>query len=95
MALLPSDDIKKRIGSLKGWEIEEKSIKKKFTFDSFPAAIGFVNRIAPKAEAADHHPDIAINYKGVTLTLSTHSEGGITEKDFAMARQIESLVSGD
>jgi 4a-hydroxytetrahydrobiopterin dehydratase len=92
MSILSPDDIRKRIGSLKGWELSDKAIKKKFTFESFMPAVEFVNRIAPAAEAADHHPDILINYKRVTLTLSTHSEGGVTEKDFALAGEIDKLI---
>ena len=56
-----------------------------FTFKNFLEAIAFVNRLAPEAEAADYHPDILINYKRVTLTYSTHSEGGLTDKDLAGA----------
>ena len=55
-------------------------------------AIAFVTRLAFDAEAADHHPDILINYKRVTLTFSTHSAGGLTEKDFAGARKVDALV---
>lgn len=93
MALLSDAEILKRIALLEGWEVAGGAIKKKFTFDSFMSAIRFIDRLAPTAEAADHHPDISINYKRVTLTLSTHSEGGITEKDFALAGEIEKIVS--
>ena len=58
------------------------AITKRFTFAGFPEAVAFVGRLVPGAESADHHPDIAINYKRVTLTYSTHSEGGLTLKDF-------------
>ena len=75
-------DAEQRVKSLKGWTLEGDAIKKQYTFKDFPAAIAFVNRLAPEAEKADHHPDILINYKRVTLTYSTHSEGGLTEKDF-------------
>ena len=71
-----------RLTSLKGWTLDGDAIRKQFTFANFPEAIAFVNRLAPEAEAADHHPDILINYKRVTLTYSTHSEGGLTAKDF-------------
>jgi 4a-hydroxytetrahydrobiopterin dehydratase len=71
-----------RIRSLNGWTLDGDAIRKQFTFNDFVEAIKFVNCIAPKAEAADHHPDILINYKRVTLTYSTHSEGGLTAKDF-------------
>jgi len=82
MAKLSAADVKQRIHSLTGWTLAGDAISKKFTFASFPDAIAFVNRLAPEAEKADHHPDILINYKRVTLTYSTHSEGGLTAKDF-------------
>jgi 4a-hydroxytetrahydrobiopterin dehydratase len=85
MAKLPSADIDQRMKTLTGWSLQGDEIRKQYTFKNFPAAIAFVNRVAPGAEAADHHPDILINYKRVTLTYSTHSEGGLTDKDFAGA----------
>ncbi len=59
---------------------------------TFPAAVDFVNRLVPGAERADHHPDIQINYKRVTLSYSTHSEGGLTAKDFDGAKMAESVA---
>src|SRR6266566_10018043 len=84
-------EAEQRIKALKGWTLDGDAIRKQYTFAGFLEAIAFVNRLAPKAEAADHHPDILINYKRVTLTYSTHSEGGLTDKDFegaAMADRI-------
>jgi 4a-hydroxytetrahydrobiopterin dehydratase len=74
-----------RIKTLNGWTLDGDAIRKQYTFRDFLEAIAFVNRLAPIAEAADHHPDILINFKRVTLTYSTHSEGGLTDKDFAGA----------
>jgi 4a-hydroxytetrahydrobiopterin dehydratase len=74
-----------------GWTLEGDAIRKKYTFADFMEAIAFVNRLAPEAEKVDHHPDILINYKRVTLTYSTHSEGGLTEKDFAGAMTADRL----
>ena len=74
-----------RIGP--GWALDGDAIRRQFTFGGFADAIAFVARLAFDAEAADHHPDIMINYKRVTLTFSTHSEGGLTDKDFAGARR--------
>ena len=71
-----------------GWENNGKEITRVYKFKDFKEAMAFVNRVADLAEAADHHPDIDIRYNKVTLTLSTHSAGGLTEKDFALARQI-------
>ena len=82
---LTHGEAQQRLESLSGWTLEGAAIKKQFTFAGFPEAVAFVNRLVPEAEAADHHPDILINYKRVTLTYSTHSEGGLTDKDFAGA----------
>jgi 4a-hydroxytetrahydrobiopterin dehydratase len=75
-----------------GWTLDGDTIRKKYTFADFMEAIAFVNRLAPEAEKVDHHPDILINYKRVTLTYSTHSEGGLTEKDFAGAMTADRLL---
>ena len=85
-------EAEQRVKSLSGWKLEGDAIRKLYTFAGFPDAIAFVDRLAPEAEAADHHPDILINYKRVTLTYSTHSEGGLTEKDFAGAATADLLA---
>jgi 4a-hydroxytetrahydrobiopterin dehydratase len=77
---------------LSGWTLDGDAIRKQYTFSSFPEAIAFVNRLAPEVEAADHHPDILVNYKRVTLTYSTHSEGGLTIKDFEGAAMADRLA---
>ena len=89
MALLTSQEIDRNLASLEGWTREGDAIKKQFTFKGFPEAVEFVSRLVPDAEAADHHPDITINYRKVTLSFSTHSEGGLTIKDFDGARMAE------
>jgi 4a-hydroxytetrahydrobiopterin dehydratase len=84
-------DVEQRIKGLDGWTLDGDAIRKQYTFANFPEAVAFVNRLVPGAESADHHPDISINYKRVTLTYSTHSEGGLTGKDFegaAMADRV-------
>lgn len=91
MAKLPHADIDRRMKDLTGWSLQGDEIRKQYTFKNFAEAIAFVNRLAPEAEAADHHPDIQINYKRVTLTYSTHSEGGLTGKDFAGAALADKL----
>ena len=88
---LSQADAEQRIKSLSGWTLYGDEIRKQYTFKDFTEAIAFVNRLAPVAEAADHHPDILINYKRVTLTYSTHSEGGLTDKDFAGAAAADRL----
>ena len=85
MPKLTRAEAEQRLTALHGWTLEGDALRKQFTFKDFLQAIAFVNRLAPEADAADHHPDILINYKRVTLTWSTHSEGGLTDKDFAGA----------
>jgi 4a-hydroxytetrahydrobiopterin dehydratase len=85
MGTLNSETIREKLSGLPGWELGDKAISRTFKFGDFPEAIAFVVRLGFAAEAADHHPDIDIRYKRVTLTYSTHSEGGLTEKDFAGA----------
>jgi 4a-hydroxytetrahydrobiopterin dehydratase len=92
MAKLEKDEIQQRLKTLTGWSLDGDAIRKQFTFAGFPEAVAFVDRLAPKAQAADHHPDILINYKRVTLTYSTHSEGGLTAKDFAGAATADRLA---
>lgn len=75
-----------------GWSLEDDAIHRKFTFDGFPEAVAFVVRLAFEAEAADHHPDILINYKRVTLSYSTHSAGGLTDRDFEGAARAQALA---
>ena len=89
---LSRSEAEQRLKGLTGWTLHGDAIRKQFTFANFPEAIAFVNRLAPEAEAADHHPDILINYKRVTLTYSTHSEGGLTPKDFAGAATADRLA---
>ena len=89
MARLTDDQIRSELSRLEGWTREGDAIKKQFTFKGFPEAVAFVSRLVPEAESADHHPDITINYKRVTLSYSTHSEGGLTTKDVAGARMAE------
>ena len=86
-------DIAERMNTVHGWRLEQNAIEKQFTFKDFPEAVAFVNRLVPDAEAADHHPDIHINYKRVTLVYSTHSEGGLTEKDFAGAVMADRIAA--
>jgi 4a-hydroxytetrahydrobiopterin dehydratase len=92
MPKLSWTEIEQRIKSLSGWTLNGDEIHKQYTFKDFLEAIAFVNRLAPEAQAADHHPDILINYKRVTLTYSTHSEGGLTDKDFAGAAAADRLA---
>ncbi|MCH6575334.1 MAG: 4a-hydroxytetrahydrobiopterin dehydratase [Bacteroidetes bacterium] len=90
--LLSEQDIMQNLSSLDGWEQSGIEIEKQFKFKNFIHSIGFVNKVAILAEKADHHPDILVQYNKVKLVLSTHSEGGITEKDFSLANQIENIL---
>jgi 4a-hydroxytetrahydrobiopterin dehydratase len=92
MSLLSRDQIDQRLRALDGWRFERDAIVKQFTFAGFPEAAAFVSRLVPGAEAADHHPDITINYRRVTLAYSTHSEGGVTEKDFDGAQMADACA---
>ena len=80
------------LARLPGWSRAGDTLTKVFTFETFPAGVAFVDRVALAAEELAHHPDITINYNRVTMTLSTHSEGGVTEKDVALAQRIEALA---
>jgi 4a-hydroxytetrahydrobiopterin dehydratase len=86
MPLLTDEQIASALTSLPGWERDGNTIRKTFAFTGFPAAVAFVTRLVPGAEAADHHPDLTINYRRVTVSFTTHSAGGLTEKDVAGAR---------
>jgi 4a-hydroxytetrahydrobiopterin dehydratase len=93
MGALTKDEVKTRLRQLEGWELDDDELERKYKFADFAAAMVFVNRVAGLAEEADHHPDISIKYNQVKLTLSTHSEGGITEKDFDLAAKIDATGS--
>ena len=93
MKTIPEDEARRRLGSVPGWELAGDAIRRQFTFRNFPDAISYVVRLGFAAEGADHHPDILINYKRVTLTYSTHSAGGLTDKDFAGAEEATKLAA--
>ena len=89
MAKLAANDVEARVKELTGWAVEGDTLVKEFGFDGFPDAIAFVVRLGMAAEVANHHPDLDIRYNRVRVALSTHSEGGITEKDFALAAEAD------
>lgn len=92
-ALLPPDDITDRLRRLPGWQLVGGAIRKEFTFAGFPDAVAFVGRLVAPAEAADHHPELAIHYRRVAVTFTTHSAGGLTAKDFAGAAAVEAAAA--
>lgn len=89
---LSSAAIADRLAQLPGWRLAGSSIVKEFTFAGFPEAVAFVSRLVAPAEAADHHPDIAIHYRRVVVTFTTHSAGGLTALDFEGAAAVEGLA---
>lgn len=95
--LLTEEEIAERLGEAHGWEREGAEIVRGYEWGDFREALAFVNAVGEAAEEANHHPDIDIRWNKVTLRLSTHSKGGLTGKDFLMARRINELVpqSGD
>ena len=92
MVLLNEKQIVVKLRSAKGWKRNDSKIYRTFILKDFACAMGFVQSVALLAEKMDHHPDIDIRWNKVTLVLSTHSEGGLTEKDFFLAVQINSLL---
>jgi 4a-hydroxytetrahydrobiopterin dehydratase len=92
MRTLSPQEIAARLPSVAGWELAGTEIRKRFRCADFKGALAFVNAVGALAEAADHHPDITINYDRVTLALSTHAAGGLTERDFALAAEIETIA---
>src|ERR1700690_350505 len=94
MAILTARQAAARLKTVPEWSRRSRFIRRTFEFKGFMGSIRFVNRVAARAEACDHHPDIDIRWNKVTLTLSTHSEGGVTGKDFSLARQCDRIYSG-
>ena len=93
VAPMTGSEAAERLKQLSGWTLEGQAIRRQFTFDGFRAAVAFVVRLGFDAEEVDHHPDILINYKRVTLTYTTHSEGGLTGKDFAGALRATEIAA--
>lgn len=91
-SLLNGADIQAKLNQLNGWTRKGDTIETVKTFDGFPSAIAFVNKLVEPAEAAGHHPDLSISYNKVTIALSTHDMGGLTDKDFSLAGTIDGLV---
>lgn len=94
MARLDDEAITQALTGLPDWRYAGGSLTRTIKFATFAAGIAFVNRVAELAEQAGHHPDITITYTTVTLRLSTHDAGGVTEKDVDLARRIDATVAG-
>ena len=92
MAVLSEGEIDDRLAGLEGWARKGDAISKQFKFDDFKGSVDFVNRLTPAAEEINHHPDLEISWNKVTVTISTHSEGGLTENDFVLAGRIDAVA---
>ena len=89
MPVLSDAEITQALRQLPGWERAGNAITKEFTFDDFMGSVGFVNRVAEPAEEMNHHPDLAISWNRVTVSLSTHSQGGVTDNDLRLATEVD------
>jgi len=90
---LSQKEIQDHLAELKGWEIIETKLKKRFTFKNFSESLAFVNKVGEIAEKMDHHPDILFGWGYAEFFITTHSEGGLTDLDFALAKEIDSISS--
>lgn len=93
MEKLSQEQIDVALADVQEWTQSGDAVQRTFRFEDFMAAVGFVNRIAEMAEEVQHHPAIMIRYDKVTLTLSTHDAGGISEKDFDFARACDGMAA--
>jgi 4a-hydroxytetrahydrobiopterin dehydratase len=91
MSLLDPAEIESRLLELNGWIYEARALRKTFTFDDYQSGIAFVNRLADTAENQGHHPDLDVGYGRVVVRISTHSEEGVTDKDFRLASAVDQL----
>lgn len=91
MERLEDSDIEARLQDLEGWERSGEAIRKEYKHDDFAGSVDFVRRVAAPAEELGHHPDLAISWDTVEVTITTHSEGGLTANDFELAARIDEL----
>ena len=92
MPAIDTEQVVARLRDLPGWELRDGALRRAYAFPDFAAAMAFANRIGDAAEAADHHPDMLVSWGRVELAWVTHSEGGITENDLAMAARSDELA---
>ncbi|HEX6154322.1 MAG TPA: 4a-hydroxytetrahydrobiopterin dehydratase [Solirubrobacterales bacterium] len=92
MALLSEAEIEQRLGDLAGWTRSGDAIRKSFKCDDFVGSVRFVSNLVEPAEGMNHHPDVSVSWDTVTVTISTHSEGGLTAADFELAEKIDALA---
>ena len=91
MAAMTDEDVKAKLQGFEGWSQEGDAIEKQFQFEDFSGSVDFVNRLTPLAEELNHHPDLSISWSKVSVSITTHSEGGLTAGDFELARRIDAL----
>jgi 4a-hydroxytetrahydrobiopterin dehydratase len=91
--LLSPADLADRLATLDGWSGDAQAITRTVEFPTFPTAIEVVNRVATAAESMDHHPDIDIRWRRLTFTCSTHTAGGVTDKDIELAHRINEIAA--
>ena len=89
---LSEAEIRERLGGLSGWTHASNAIERKFTTEGWPATLMLVNAIGFLCEAADHHPDLHVSWGGVTVRFNTHTAGGVSEKDFEIARKVDEVA---
>jgi 4a-hydroxytetrahydrobiopterin dehydratase len=92
MALLERDEVEQRVSEADGWDLEGHAIVKQFKRGDFSGAVALLNAIEPVANAMNHHPDVSISWETVTVMITTHSDGGLTAADFALAARIDALA---
>ena len=92
MARLSDEEIDDALVSCDGWQRDGNKIVKEFDRGDFAGSVDFVNAIAPGAEDMNHHPDLAISWSSVTVSITTHSEGGLTSNDFELARKVDAAA---
>ena len=88
-SLLTDTEVAAGLANLPGWSLDGKSLRRTFSFKGFPEAVAFIQGLVAPAEALDHHPDVDVRYNKVTVTLSTHSAGGLTALDLELAGRIK------
>lgn len=92
MALLGDAEVEEKLAGLSGWERAGEAIRKDFKRGDFVGSVGFVSSLVEPAEAMNHHPDVSVSWDTVTVTISTHSEGGLTAADFELAEKIDTVA---
>lgn len=92
--VLDKVELENHLAQMSNWTFDNGAIKRDYQFDNFVTAFGFMTKVALCAEEMNHHPNWSNCYNRVSITLSTHSAGGVTEKDFQLAKRIEQLVEG-